>query len=88
MILFNIQYENDEIIYLQNKRINNETTKTKHATKIELKLTELKARFHYERGKKHSLFILLLFFCARFNFNRSLQSKINKRDKECSFPRS
>ena len=25
-------------------------------------------------------------FCARFNFNRSLQSKINKRDKECSFP--
>ena len=48
----------------------------------------LKARFHYERGKKHSLFVLLLFFCARFNFNRSLQSKINKREKECSFPRS
>ena len=48
----------------------------------------LKARFHYERGKKHSLFVLLLFFCARFNFNRSLQSKINKRNKECSFPRS
>ena len=46
----------------------------------------VKARFHYERGKKHSLFVLLLFFCARFNFNRSLQSKINKRDKECSFP--
>ena len=44
------------------------------------------ALFHYERGKKHSLFVLLLFFCARFNFNRSLQSKINKRDKECSFP--
>ena len=47
-----------------------------------------KARFHYERGKKHTLFVLLLFFCARFNFNRSLQSKINKRDKEWSFPRS
>ena len=46
----------------------------------------LKARFHYERGNKHYLFVLLLFFCARFNFNRSLQSKINKRDKECSFP--
>ena len=33
----------------------------------------LKARFHYERGKKHSLFVLLLFFAlasiltARFN---------------------
>ena len=52
------------------------------------KKLSVKARFHYERGKKHSLFILLLFFCARFNFNRSLQLKINKRDKECSFPRS
>ena len=40
------------------------------------------------RAKKHSLFVLLLFFCARFNFNRSLQSKINKREKEWSFPRS
>ena len=47
---------------------------------IVLKLSRsIKARFHYERGKKHSLFVLLLFFCARFNFNRSLQSKINKR---------
>ena len=27
----------------------------------------VKARFHYERGKKHSLFVLLIFFCARFN---------------------
>ena len=36
MILFNTQNENDEIVYLQNKRI-----KTKHATKLELKLTEL-----------------------------------------------
>ena len=27
----------------------------------------LKARFHYERGKEHSLFVLLIFFCARFN---------------------
>ena len=55
---------------------------------VEKLFSTLKARFHYERGKKHSLFVLLLFFCARFNFNRSLQSKINKRDKECSFPRS
>ena len=46
------------------------------------------ALFHARSGKKYSLFVLLLFFCARFNFNRSLQSKINKRDKECSFPRS
>ena len=34
---------------------------------------DLKARFHYERGKKHSLFVLLIFFAlasiltARFN---------------------
>ena len=33
----------------------------------------VKARFHYERGKKHSLFVLLIFFAlasiltARFN---------------------
>ena len=52
------------------------------------KSQSVKARFHYERGKKHSLFVLLIFFCARFNFNRSLQSKMNKRDKECFFPRS
>ena len=36
--------------------------------------------FHYERGKEHSLFVLLIFFCAHFNFNRLLQSKINKRN--------
>ena len=41
MIQFNIQNENDEIVRLQNKRINNNTTQTKHATKLELKLTEL-----------------------------------------------
>ena len=50
-------------------------------------MDRLKARFHYERGKKHFLFVLLIFFCALFNFNCSLQLKINKRDKECSFPR-
>ena len=60
----------------------------KKKIKIELKNACLKARFHYERGKEHCLFVLLIFFCARFNFNRSLQSKINKRNKECSFPRS
>ena len=41
MILFNTQNENDEIVYLQNKRINNKTTKPKHATQLEFKLTEL-----------------------------------------------
>ena len=41
MVLFSTQNENDKIGYLQNKRINNKTTKTKHATKLELKLTEL-----------------------------------------------
>ena len=40
----------------------------------------IKACLHYERGKKHSLFVLLIFFCACFNFNRSLQSKINKKE--------
>ena len=59
-----------------------------HVFVIVYRQFSLKACFHYERGKKHSLFVLLLFFCARFNFNRSLQSKINKRDKECSFPHS
>ena len=36
----------------------------------------IKARFHYERGKKHSLFVLLLFFCARFN-RRSIKERKN-----------
>ena len=42
----------------------------------------LKARFHYERGKKHSLFVLLLFFAlasiltARFN-RRSIKETKN-----------
>ena len=42
MILFNIQNVNDEIVCLENKRINNNSTQTKHANKlIEPKLTEL-----------------------------------------------
>ena len=36
----------------------------------------IKARFHYERGKKHSLFVLLLFFCAHFN-RRSIKETKN-----------
>ena len=45
-------------------------------------LISLKARFHYERGKKHSLFVLLLFFAlasiltARFN-RRSIKERKN-----------
>ena len=45
-------------------------------------LQPLKARFHYERGKKHSLFVLLLFFAlasiltARFN-QRSIKETEN-----------
>ena len=34
------------------------------------------ARFHYERGKEHSLFVLLTFFCARFN-RRSIKETKN-----------
>ena len=47
-----------------------------------------KARFYYERGKDYSLFVLLILFAllsACFNFKRG---KINKRNKESSFPRS
>ena len=41
------------------------------------------------RAWKRAFFVCFIdFFCARFNFNRWLQSKINKRNKECSFPRS
>ena len=42
----------------------------------------IKARFHYERGKKHSLFVLLIFFelasilTARFN-RRSIKETKN-----------
>ena len=35
----------------------------------------IKARFHYERGKKHSLFVLLIFFCARFNRRSTKKTK-------------
>ena len=69
-------------------KINNEAKAIRKKLKLENRIETLKARFHYERGKKDSLFALLISFCARFNFNRSLQSKINKKEKECSFPRS
>ena len=36
----------------------------------------IKARFHYERGKEHSLFVLLIFFCVRFN-RRSIKETKN-----------
>ena len=35
-----------------------------------------KARFHYGRRKEHSLFVLLIFFCARFN-RRSIKETKN-----------
>ena len=44
--------------------------------------SHLKARFHYERGKEHSLFVLLIFFAlasiltARFN-RRSIKETKN-----------
>ena len=70
------------------QKLKKQVKKTDTSTRTKKDKWVIKARFHYERGKKHFLFVLLLFFCARFNFNRSLQSKINKRDKECSFPHS
>ena len=36
--------------------------------------------------KKHSLFVLLLFFALASILTARFQSKINKREKECSFP--
>ena len=47
-----------------------------------------KGQFPLRAWKKAFFVCFIDFFCARFNFNRSLQSKINKRDKECCFPRS
>ena len=47
-----------------------------------------KGPFPLRAWKKAFFVCFIAFFCARFNFNRSLQSKINKREKECSFPRS
>ena len=35
---------------------------------------QIKARFHYEREKEHSLFVSLIFFCARFN-RRSIKKQ-------------
>ena len=49
---------------------------------FDIALMHLKARFHYERGKKHSLFVLLIFFAlasiltARFN-RRSIKETKN-----------
>ena len=47
------------------------------------RVSRFKARFHYERGKKHSLFVLLIFFfalpsilTARFN-RRSIKERKN-----------
>ena len=55
MIQLNIQNENDKIVRLENKRINNNITQNKHATKLELKLTKLaltKAENNYT-DKRH-----------------------------------
>ena len=49
---------------------------------------ERKGPFPLRAWKKAFFVCFIDFFCTRFYFNRSLQSKINKRDKECSFPRS
>ena len=53
-----------------------------HVFVIVYRQFSLKACFHYERGKKHSLFVLLLFFAlasiltARFN-RRSIKETKN-----------
>ena len=52
-------------------------------------LSTIKARFHYERGKEHSLFVLLIFFVlasiltARFN-RRSIKGTKNALFHACS----
>ena len=79
MILFNIQNVNDEIVCLQNKRINNNSTQTKHANKLEPKLTELARtqsehnytdkRYKTENNYTHSSvqFSFLLFLLRHMN---------------------
>ena len=52
------------------------------------KYQETKGPFPLRAWKRAFFICFIDFFCARFNFNRSLQSKINKRNKKCSFPRS
>ena len=55
----------------------------KFALAVQIQVANLKARFHYERGKKHSLFVLLIFFAlasiltARFN-RRSIKERKRK----------
>ena len=44
--------------------------------KLKTFIIQIKARFHYERGKKHFLFVLLIFFCVRFN-RRSIKERKN-----------
>ena len=48
-------------IYVSNK-VTNSIVKYSFITLSNAKSLIFKARFHYERGKKHSLFVLLLFF--------------------------
>ena len=54
----------------------------KNSNRVKTNFSQFKARFHYERGKKHSLFVLLLFFAlgsiltARFN-RRSIKERKN-----------
>ena len=53
-----------------------------HTQNFNTKATIVKTRFHYERGKEHSLFVLLIFFAlastltARFN-RRSIKKTKN-----------
>ena len=49
---------------------------------------EIKGPFPLRAWKRAFFVCFIDIFCARFNFNRSLQSKINKKNKECSFPHS
>ena len=68
--------KSDALVYLGDKNFNICKKNLKKRKK------SLKARFHYKRGKEHSLFVLLIFFVlasiltARFN-RRSIKETKN-----------
>ena len=50
------------------KLMNEENNREPRTEKPEMVKEEVKARFHYKRGKKHSLFVLLIFFLRSLQF--------------------
>ena len=68
---------------IDDNNINKKTTLVKHVVNF-----QYKGPFPLQAWKRAFFVCFIDFFCAHFNFNRLLQLKINKRNKECSFPHS